>query len=182
MPPARDPVRPAATARAHRSPVPFRRVPAARAHRSPAAIAQRSQLRRTASLRSVALVGSVKPCRSRRRPAPRRIGPRRGQPVRHEHPRDRRRIVDRRQHTPWARALRTDQHVDAERAPQQIAQRTSAGQRAISRRGAASDRASTRVRAARRDRSPRLARAASPRAACWSLAPAAGTRRSRRHR
>jgi hypothetical protein len=115
-PPARDPVRPAATARAHRSPVPFRRVPAARAHRSPAATAQRSQIRPTPSLRSVALVGVVEPCRSRRRPAPRRIVPRRGQPERPEHPRDRRRIVDRRQHAPRARALRADQHVDAERA------------------------------------------------------------------
>ncbi|MFO0278035.1 MAG: hypothetical protein ACK533_12215, partial [Planctomycetota bacterium] len=30
------------------------------------------------------------------------------------------RIVDRRQHAPWARALRADQHVDAKHAPQQV--------------------------------------------------------------
>ena len=119
-PPARDPVNPAATARTDRSPVPFRRVPAARALHYPAATAQRSQLRPTPSLRSVALVNVVEPFRSRRCPAPRRIAPRRGQPERPQHPRDRRRILDRRQHAPRARALRADQHVDAEHAPQQI--------------------------------------------------------------
>jgi hypothetical protein len=96
--------------RTDRSPAPFRRVPAARTHGSPAASGQRSRLRPTPSLRSVALAGSV-PCRSRRCPAPRRIGPRRGQPHRTQSPRDRRRIVDRRKHTPRACALRADEHV-----------------------------------------------------------------------
>ena len=82
----RDPPPQSCSLRAHPSPAPFRRVPAARAHRSPAATAQRPRLRPTPSLRSVALVGSV-PARSRRCPAPRRIGPRRGQPHRPEHPR-----------------------------------------------------------------------------------------------
>jgi DNA-binding transcriptional MocR family regulator len=48
------------------------------------------------------------------------LGSRRGQPARPEHPCDRRRIMDRRQHAPRARALRADQHVDAKHALQQV--------------------------------------------------------------
>ena len=111
-PPRASPLRATPSTRPH-APIPGLIPPRSRRTSTPlpAATAQRSQLRPTASLRSIALVGSV-PCRSRRCPAPRRIGPRRGQPERPEHPRDRRRIVDRRQHTPRARALRADQVQD----------------------------------------------------------------------